>query len=289
MTRTLRLGRGTCTVRMPSQRSIRRTATWCATALVVACAPGFQVRKYHTNPDLYEATLREYGRKKWDNAITGFERLTTDLTARDTLLSRAHWYLASAHENKGEHLLAATGFLRVAELFPDDTLADDALLAAGNSYFRLWRSPGLDPQYGLLGQIQFRLLQSIYPDSPLRQAAEDGALKVDEWLATKEYETAQYYVSRRGFDSAIISYKYIVKEYPNTRKVRDALMRIVEVYRRPELKYVEEAKETCASLVAAYPADAEVLKLCAPPANVGPDSLTKAGTPATAAKRPPAP
>jgi outer membrane protein assembly factor BamD len=256
-----------------------------AASLLAACAPGFQVKSYHTNPDLFEASLREYDRQKWDNAITGFERLTLDLTPRDSLLSRSHWYLAKAHEARGEHLLAATGFLRLAELFPDDSLADDALLAAGDSYARLWRSPGLDPQYGTLAQMQYRLLGSIYPDSPLRAKAQQAALGIDEMLATKEYDTGLHYVRRRAWDSAIISFKFVVKEYPNTQRVRDALMRMVEVYRRPELKYVEEAKETCGTLKSAYPADGDVTRLCPTPV----EAADSAGRPAAAAAPKPKP
>ncbi|HVT37740.1 MAG TPA: outer membrane protein assembly factor BamD [Gemmatimonadaceae bacterium] len=263
---------------LPSRRSGRALIALIALA---ACAPGFQIKRYHTNPDLYQAAYQEYTRKKWDNAIAGFERLTLDLSARDTLLARAHWYLAMAHEQRGDHLLAATSFLRLAELFPDDTLADRALLSAGNAYARLWRSPGLDPQYGTLAQMQYRLLESIYPDSPLREKARQGAQQVDEWLAEKEYETAQHYGRRHAWDSALISYKFVVKEYPNTQRVRDSLMRMVEVYRRPELKYIEEARETCGTLRAAYPADAEIMKLCgAPTANT--DSASTAAAAASA-------
>jgi outer membrane protein assembly factor BamD len=285
MKRTMLGGRCNWDVHSPVRRSACRVMV--AAFLLAACAPGFQVKKYHTNPDLFDASLQEYNRKKWDNAITGFERLTLDLTPRDSLLSRAHWYLAKAHEERGEHLLAATGFLRLAELFPDDSLADDALLAAGDSYSRLWRSPGLDPQYGTLAQMQYRLLGSIYPDSPLRAKAQAAALAIDEMLATKEYDTGQHYVRRRAFDSAIISYKFVVKEYPNTQHVRDALMRMVEVYRRPELKYVEEAKETCATLRSAYPSDGDVTKLCPAPVETA-DSAAKPA-PAVPPKPKPAP
>jgi outer membrane protein assembly factor BamD len=256
-----------------------------AAAVGSACAPGFQVKQFHTNSDLYEASAREYGKKKWDNAILGFERLTLDLSARDTLLARSHWYLAMSHEQRGEHLLAATSFLRLAELFPDDSLADDALLAGADAYAKLWRSPGLDPQYGTLAQMQYRLLESIYPDSPLRVKAQQGAQRVDEWLATKEYETAVHYVKRRAFDSALISFKFVVKEYPNTTKVREALMRMVEVYRRPELKYVPEAKETCATLRIAYPVDSDVAKLCGP-SEVTADSAATPGATAPAKPKP---
>jgi outer membrane protein assembly factor BamD len=267
--------------------ALRRCVLAGAFLVVGACTSGFQVKKYHTNPDLYEASAREYAKKKWDNAILGFERLTLDLPARDTLLSRAHWFLAMAHEQRGEHLLAATSFLRLAELFPDDSLADDALLAAGDAYAQMWRSPGLDPQYGNLAQMQYRLLGNIFPDSPLREKATQRAQSIDERLATKEYETGVYYTKRRAFDSAIISFKFVVKEYPNTQRVRDALMRMVDVYRRRELNYVEEAKETCTTLRLAYPADAEVAKLCPAP-TVTADSAAKAAS-ATPSKPKPVP
>ena len=279
MTRTVQRGGCISTVRTHPNPGCRYLAI--VSVALAACAPGFQVKAHHTNPDLYAAASKEYARKKWDNAILGFERLTLDLPARDTLLSRSHWYLATAHERRGEHLLAATSFLRLAELFPDDSLADRALLAAGDAYTRLWRNPGLDPQFGMLAQMQYRLLESIYPDSPLRALAQQGQQRINEWLADKEYETALHYVRRRAFDSALISFKFVVKEYPGTPRVHDSLMRMVEVYRRPELKYVEEAKETCSTLRAAYPSDTEVAKLCPPSASTIADSTSKAAATTT--------
>ena len=233
--------------------------------LLAACVPGFQPKKFHTNPDLFGASLAEYNKKRWDNAITGFERLTLDLSARDSLLPRAHWFLAMSHELKGEHLLAATSFLRLAETFPDDSLADDALLAAGDSYGSLWRDPGLDPTYGTMAQSEYRLLVSIYPDSPLRERAQKAIAQIDDKFATKDYETAMQYVRRRAFDSALIYFKDVVKNYPNSFRVRDAFMRMVDVYRNPVMNYQDEAKETCITLRTAYAGDAEVATLCPPP------------------------
>ena len=236
---------------------------WLLASLLVACTPGFQTKNFHTNSDLFAASKTEYDRTRWDNAITGFERLTLDLSARDTLLPRAYWFLALSHEKKGEHLLAATSFLRLAETFPDDSLADDALLAAGDSYASLWRDPGLDPQYGTLAQMQYRLLSSIYPDSPLRERAQRAALSIDDKMAAKDYETAMHYVRRRAWDSALIYFKDVVKNYPNSQRARESLLRMVEVYLNPVMNYREEAKETCATLRTAYPGDTEVAKSCA--------------------------
>lgn len=241
---------------------------------VAACSQGFQTRKYSTTQALFTAAKAEFNKKKWDNAITGFERLTLDLSARDTLLPLAHYYLGQAHDKRGEHLLAAQSFNRLAESFSDDTLADDAIFAAGESYAAMWRDPQLDPTYGDLAQSQYRLLGSLYPESPLKVKADAAVLHIDELKASKDYETGQHYVRRRAFDSAIIYYKDVVRNYPATNKSRDAMLRIVEVYRRPEMNYKEEAKEMCTALEGAYPGDKDVAKLCPP---------EKAAAPAAAA------
>ena len=47
---------------------------------------GFQVAKYTTNESLYRASLEQFQRGKWGNAIAGFEKLTLELPARDSLL-----------------------------------------------------------------------------------------------------------------------------------------------------------------------------------------------------------
>src|SRR5690349_25080837 len=110
---------------------------------VCACTPAFKLSKFRTNTALYTAAMREYKKGHWDNAIQAFERLTLDLPARDTLLPLSYWYLATAHAQKGEHLLAAQGYSRLNQTFPDDSIADDAMLAEATQYTKMWRKPTL--------------------------------------------------------------------------------------------------------------------------------------------------
>ena len=60
------------------------------------CFRSFNVRQYSTSTSLYQAGMEKFRNEKWNDAITAFERLTLDLPARDTLLSRSHWYLGQA-------------------------------------------------------------------------------------------------------------------------------------------------------------------------------------------------
>jgi outer membrane assembly lipoprotein YfiO len=247
---------------MTRRSPVVRAVVLAAVLVAAACRPGFQPRNYASSTLLFNASMAEYNKKNWDNAVTGFERLTLDLSARDTLLPLAHWWLAHAHGMRLENLLAASSYARLAESFPDDSLAPRAMLLAGESYRKLWRRPDLDATYGDLAQIQYRQLSALYPDSPERKLADSASQEIDESKASKDYGTGMFYVRRGAFESSLIFFKDVVKNYPNTKMARNALMEMVRVYRRPQLKYLPEANETCVTLRTAYAGDPEVALLC---------------------------
>jgi outer membrane protein assembly factor BamD len=244
---------------------------------LAACAPAFKPLKYASSEKLFQASLERLQKKKWDDAVTGFEKLTLDLSSRDTLLPLAHFYLARAHTGRAEHLLAAQEYSKLAESFGDDSLADNALFESGRSYSQLWRRPALDPQYGQLAQVQYRLMVTLYPDSPLRKDADAELKRLDEWFATKDFDTGDSYFRRKAYDSAIIYYRDIVKNFPNTDRARQAMVRMVTAFRSPVMNYKEDAKEVCATLRLLYPADKDVTTACS---GVPTDSLTVPAKPA---------
>ncbi len=252
------------------------TATFLCCALLSACA-SFRADRIPAGPPLYEASLAQFERGKWSNAIQGFERLTLELPARDSLLPRAHYYLGMARRRNGEQLLAAQSFTRLVSTFPGDTLSDDALFEAGAAYADLWRKPELDPQYGESALDAFRTLLSEYPSSPRAADAQREIDALQEMRAGKDYETGDFYFRRRLYDSAIIYFLDVVERFPETRAARAASLRMLEAYRR--ISYAEEAREVCASLRLRYPDDREVQGACPaeapPPAAVAP----AAGTP----------
>ena len=96
----------------------------------------------------------------------------------------------------------------------------------------------------------------------MRKAADSASLQIDEKKAAKDFGNGMHYVRRKAFESSLIYFKDVVKNYPMTKVAHDALMEMVVVYRRPELKYVPEAAETCVTLRTAYAGDAAVAALC---------------------------
>jgi outer membrane protein assembly factor BamD len=233
-----------------------------ATLVVGGCGRPLDVSQFPTPLALYEAGMEKFRDRKWADAILAFERLTLDVGARDPLLPLAHWHLGLARLSNDERLLAAQSFTRLAEQAPDDTLADDAIFQAARAYSGLWRRPELDPQYGLLAETQYRLLLALYPDSRFADSASVSLRRLDDRFARKDYDIGMHYVRRRAYDSAIIFFKDVVRNHPESDVARLSMLRLVEVYRLPALNYREDAAEVCSALRAAYPTDPAVLAAC---------------------------
>lgn len=233
-----------------------------ALCTLVGCVRAFNVRQYPTNDALYAAGVQQLQLKKWDNAVVIFEKLTLELPARDTLLPSSHFHLAEAYAARGEHLLAAQSYGRLAESFATDSLADDALYRAGKEYQMLWRRPTLDSQYGGEAAATYELMLGLYPESEWKDSATKQLGALQESFATKDYESGMFYVRRKAWDSAIIYMRDVVTKYPNTLRSKDAYLRLAQAYEA--IKYRDDKADVCKILQDKYPRDAEVALACPP-------------------------
>lgn len=245
---------------MPLHRTSRVVLALVALATAAGCSRGFRLNRYTTNESLYRAGVSEYNKKKFDHAVLVFEKLTLDLPARDTLLPTAHWYLAKSHAGRKEHLLAAQAYNRLAESFATDSLADDALYEAAKEYQAMWRRPTLDAQYGEQALSAYQSLLGLYPDTDRKGDAEKAISTLQEWFADKDYQSGMYYFRRKAYDSGIIYFKDVIKNYPQTDKAREAYLRLAASY--DAIRYREDKKEVCVTLLDKYPKNSEVLATC---------------------------
>jgi outer membrane protein assembly factor BamD len=256
----------------------------CAALLAApACSRGFKIAGL-SGETLFAAGMQQYRARKWDRAIQAFERLTLELAARDTLLPLAHFYLGKSHAGKGEHLLAAQSYNRMAESFATDTLADDAMYESAREYQKMWRKPELDPQYGEQSLTAYQTLLALYPDTDLKPLVDRQVGTLNEWFATKDYSTGMHYFRRKAWDSALIYFKDVVARYPQTARARDAYIALARSY--DAIQYREDKNEVCATLHDRYPTDREVSLVCGAPTIASRrDSLQSDSVRRAAAKR----
>ncbi len=233
---------------------------------LVGCTPVFKPDSFVSNTELYAAALRERAAGREDNAIAAFERLQIQLAPSDSLMVRTHYQLGELHVEKKAWLLAGQAFLKIPENYPDDPLADDALLAAGNAYAELWRRPDLDPKYGVEALAVYNLLIRSYPSSNKLTEAGAGAAKMREQLAQKDVGIGDYYFRRRAYDSALLYFNAAVTNFAGTDGARDALVYMVKTYRALEAQhkvdYSPDIAEACTALKTAYAASPIVATTC---------------------------
>jgi outer membrane protein assembly factor BamD len=227
-----------------------------------SCGATWLVTNFPNNEALYRAAFDEFKRGHFDNAQAGFEKLTTDLPVRDTLLARSYWYLGRTHQERGEYLLAAQAFSRLVESFPDDSLGPRAALESARSYRKLWPKLSLDATYGETALETYTTVLALYSQTApaIADSAQREIAELEQWFATKTYESGMFYFRNKAFDSGIIYFKDVLARWPQSPRARDALLRMAESYKA--IHYKEDATDACAQLRKAYPSDRDVSQVC---------------------------
>jgi len=257
-----------------ARRSVRHTAlVVCALVATAACHPEFNPKLYPNPETLFAVGLKELNAKHWENATKAFDQLTRDLPARDPLLPPSYFYLGQAQGADGDHLLAAQSFNRVADAFPEDSLAPVSLYQAGREYSQMWRRSDLDPQYGVQAQNTLSSLEALYPDSKYMEQAKALLAHLDGMFAEKDFLTGYSYYRRHAYDSGIIYFKDVIRLHPTAPATRNAYLYLLDSYRK--INYRDDATETCEAMLKAYPGDKEISNKC------GSVSSAAASTPRT--------
>jgi len=211
---------------------------------------------------------QQFSRGDFAHALLTLRRLTFELAASQPELAEVRYRLAECYFQTGDRVQAAHEFRQVADEYPTSEYAPLALLRAGDANLRLWRRPELDPTYGQSALAIYQELAGRYPGTAAAGRAQLHVQQLREWFAEKAYKNGLFYLKRRAFDSAIIYFKDVIASYPETPRVPDALLRLVDSYRA--IGYSEELKETCAHLRRFYPRVGGLDKSCPADASTTP-------------------
>jgi outer membrane protein assembly factor BamD len=192
---------------------------------------------------LWQRTENAVRHGKWGDAAKLLDRLLLEFQPGDPRIARAHFYLGEALYAQGRHLEAAREFRKASDETPNDPIAPEALLRLGDVYSDLWRRPELDPTYGQTALATYQELLNRYPDAAAAKRAQQRVNELNERFAYKAYKAAMFYFRLKAYDSAILYLKDLVANYPKAAVAPDALIKLVQAYRR--LGYGEDVQETC--------------------------------------------
>jgi outer membrane protein assembly factor BamD len=205
------------------------------------------------------------------------QRMTFDLDPGRPELAQIRYYLAECSFQEGDYVQAASDFRKVSDEFSTTEYAPLALLRAGDANLRLWRRPELDPSYGETALAIYQELAGRFPDSDAAARARIHVRHLENQFAEKTYKTGIFYLRRKAFDSAIIYFKDVIANYPNSARAPDALLRLVDSYRA--IRYTQELQETCEHLRRYYPKANGIDQTCPPAGTDSPAARPASSTP----------
>ena len=208
----------------------------------------------------YQQAMLVFRRGEYRDAQELFNRMVFDVPARDPLMPKVRFYLAESWFGLGDYLQASREFRRVADDFPEDSLAAYGLLRSADSFARLWRRAELDPTHGESAVTGYQELLGRYPDSPAAQLGQVRLRAIQEQFAQKDFMNGLFYFRRGAYDSAILYFRSLIATYPAASVVPDAFVKLVQSYR--QIGYREEREETCAHLQQYYGGRADVRRVC---------------------------
>jgi outer membrane protein assembly factor BamD len=116
--------------------------------------------------------------------------------------------------------------------FPNVPEAAEAQLRVGDIYFKQMDVPDRDYEKGTHAEEEYRNMLKQYPDAPkkLIDEARQKLREVQEVLASRELELAQFYSTHANWPATIARYQTVVDTYPQYSHMDDALIGLGDAY-----------------------------------------------------------
>ncbi len=210
-------------------------------------------------PDVvYADGIAAYEAGDYDRAIELLTFFAQEYIA-DERAPEVRLILGQAHAAEEEYITAAPQYQRFLADYPANNRALQARYGICDAYVSLSPDPELDQEYTKSAIAHCSALVQYYPGTPEAEMAQAHLDEMRTKLATKGFETGEFYLSRNAYDAAVIYFTDVANNFADTTLAPTALKKLVETYTL--IGYVEEAAEAKARLLEDYPESAEAQAL----------------------------
>ncbi|MBQ9655356.1 MAG: outer membrane protein assembly factor BamD [Prevotella sp.] len=196
--------------------------------LLSGCATQFNnVFKSADNSYKYEYAKECFAMGKFSQAVSLLSELVTLQKGRTTAQESLYMLGMAQYGNRDFEAASAT-FRKYFSSYPKGDFAEQASFYVGQSLFQSMPDPRLD-QTATVGAINaYQNFMDFYPDSPLRETAQQRLFILQDNLVMKEYLSAELYYHLGGYfgninantesnyESCIITAQNALKAYPYT-------------------------------------------------------------------------
>jgi outer membrane protein assembly factor BamD len=199
--------------------------------------------------DLYSQGEMELNRSRYEDARTAFKKIV-ERHPQSTYAPRARFLIGETYYRESEWQKAIKEFETFLAFYPRHQIADLVQFRLAMSYYDQMKPVEQDQAITVKAMEAFKTLVREYPES--RYAA-DALAKIDICrgrVAQKELWVATYYINQGNPAAARQRLENVIKNYPRTLVIPEALYRLGEVYSSDGR--AQEAQETFRRVATEY-------------------------------------
>ena len=212
----------------------------CMALLLSSCAGEFnRVLKSQDFDYRYEFAKQTFAEGKYVQTVTLLQDMVTMLKGGD-YAQESLYMLAMAQYCNRDYEAASATFKKYISRYPRGVYAESAAFYVGQTLYEESPEPRLDQSPTIGAMNAYQQFLDLYPDSKLREAAQDRLYELQDKLVQKELLSAELYYNLGGYfgninkndesnyTSCIITAQNALKQYPYSKWREDFAVLIMK-------------------------------------------------------------
>lgn len=199
-----------------------------------------------TPQGLYQQGSELYQKKKYEKAITIFQRVKDEYPLEDIAVL-AEIGIADAHFSNEAYTEAYLAYDEFVNRHPTDENVPYALYQMGMSRYKLTDTIDRDQTETWKAKADFERLISRYPKSPFAVMAEKALQEVKTKLAENEFYVGEFYFKSKKYKAALKRFQVIARDFQNIGldyKVKYYIAEARRMLAEEQAKSLEEKAKT---------------------------------------------
>ncbi|MCB0527951.1 MAG: outer membrane protein assembly factor BamD [Saprospiraceae bacterium] len=202
---------------------MRKTLSWLAFSglflLLGACKSNFEQVRTSGNPDLIlKKAFDYYEKEEYLRAQTLFELVLTSIKGRAEA-EKANFYYSYTHYHLKQYLLAAYYFKNFSNTFTNSEFREEAAFMSAYSNYQMSPSYRLDQTNTQKAIEEFQLFVNFFPKSSRVAQCNNLIDELRRKLEKKAFAEGELYYNLRQYQSAVISFDNLLRDYPESPDV----------------------------------------------------------------------
>jgi outer membrane protein assembly factor BamD len=187
--------------------------------LLGSCKSEFEKVRTSSDPELIlNKAFAYYEEEKYQRAQTLFDLVLTSLRG-DARAEKAYFYYAYTHYHQKQFLLAAYYFKNFSNTFLNSPFREEAAFMSAYSNYQLSPTYRLEQSSTQTAIEDFQLFTNLFPTS---KRVEECNKLIDELrrkMEEKAFAEGQLYYDLRQYQSAVLSFDNLLRDYPESPDV----------------------------------------------------------------------